>query len=56
MNRAELLQRLHAPKPPHRPFSLSKWLMRILHPTVEASADLMPISSADFVHRRGVRA
>jgi hypothetical protein len=30
VNCAELLQRLHASKPLHRPFASSKWLMRIL--------------------------
>jgi hypothetical protein len=56
MNRAELLQRLHAAKPLHCPLSSSKRLVGILRPIVEAATDLVPIGGTDLFHRRGIRA
>src|SRR5271166_3519210 len=47
VNCAELLQRLHASKPLHRPFPSSERLMRILRSIVEPTADL--------IHRRRSR-
>ena len=55
VNRAELLQRLQAPKALHRSLSSPKWLMRVLGPIVEAATDLVPIGVADLLHRRGIR-
>ena len=40
MQCSELLQTSHSPKPKHRPFSSSKWLVRILGPVVQPPADL----------------
>ena len=49
------MQRLHASKPLHGPFSSSKRLMRILG-AVEPTTGLPAIGVADLFHRRGITA
>ena len=49
MNRAEFLQRLHASKPLHGPFSSSKRLMRILGAIVEPTTGLPAIGVDLFI-------
>src|SRR5271166_5386171 len=56
VNCAELLQRLHASKPLHRPFLSSERLMRILRSIVEPTADLLTIGVADLIHCRRISA
>ena len=50
------MQRLHASKPLHGPFSSSKRLMRILGAIVKPTTGLPAIGVADLFHRRGIRA
>ena len=50
------MQRLHASKPLHGPFSSSKRLVRILRAIVESAADLVAIGVVDFLHRCGIGA
>jgi hypothetical protein len=47
VNRADFLHLLHASKPLHRPFSSSRWVIQILRPIVEPTADLLAIGVAD---------
>src|SRR5271157_2561340 len=54
MNCAEFLERLGASEPLHGSLSSSKRLMRVFHPIVEATTNLVAIDVADLAHRSGI--